>query len=232
MTVAIIPARYASTRFSGKPLVNIDGKSMIVRVYEQCRKANFDKVIVATDDERIADEVHKHKGLAVFTSPLHSNGTERCAEVARQLTDATFVVNVQGDEPFVQVELLNTVISSVKSNQYDIVTCCKKIDHHIQDPNTVKVVFNKQYSALYFSRSTIPFNRDNAPVDYYKHIGLYAFKKNVLEQVVQLPKTSLEIAENLEQLRWLQHGFSIQVLPTEYEAIAIDTPDDLKKLIF
>ncbi len=235
----IIPARYASTRFPRKPLVNIGGKTMIHRVYEQASKATgLSEVIVATDDERIYNEVKRFGGKVVMTSSNHQNGTERCAEVALQL-DADVIINIQGDEPFIQPEQIN-LLASVFTNGTqipDIATLIKEhaLDEELRNPARVKVVTNKYLDALYFSRSIIPFLRGTTKADtttYYKHIGIYAFRKAVLAELVKLPPSALELAESLEQLRWLENGYRIKCAVTTLESVSVDTPEDLVGLSF
>ena len=232
-TFAIIPARYASTRFPGKPLVEIQGKSMIRRVYEQALSANiFSRVVVATDDERIFNHVQAFGGEVVMTSPHHLSGTDRCGEVLASGKYACDVVfNIQGDEPFIQPEQLQLLHKVFENPMAEIATLVKSIsdEKDIANPNVVKVVFSKQGQAMYFSRSAIPFAR-NIGATYYRHIGLYAFRSNILSQLVTLAPTDLERSESLEQLRWLENGFHINVAETQMDTIGIDTPDDLLKI--
>jgi 3-deoxy-manno-octulosonate cytidylyltransferase (CMP-KDO synthetase) len=230
---AIIPARFHSTRFPGKPLIDIGGKTMIRRVYEQAKKASIiSEVIVATDDQKIFDEVKNFGGRAILTSPDHNNGTERCAEVAAGL-DADVIINVQGDEPFIHPEPIDLLALSFKDVSVQIATLIKQhaLDSELQSPSRIKVAVNKNFEALYFSRSLIPFhqrgNSETIP-SYYKHIGIYAFRKDVLLKLVKLQPTALELSESLEQLRWLENGYKIQCLVTQYESISIDTPADLQ----
>ncbi|MEZ5043842.1 MAG: 3-deoxy-manno-octulosonate cytidylyltransferase [Saprospiraceae bacterium] len=237
--IGIIPARYASSRFPGKPLVDIQGKSMIARVYGRCQEALLlHQVIVATDDERIFAHVQAFGGSVMMTSDLHQSGTDRCAEVAKAFPEADLVVNIQGDEPFIhpgQIDQLIRLFDGEKS--VDMATLAKKIESEeaLFDPNTVKVVFNEIGEALYFSRSTIPFLRNFSKDqwlmrhDFYKHIGIYAFRKEVLLACAKLPQGRLEKMESLEQLRWLEAGYRIKVGLTQVETIGIDTPDDLRK---
>ena len=235
----IIPARYASTRFPGKPLVDIGGKTMIHRVYEQASKAtSLNEVIVATDDERIYNEVKRFGGKVVMTAANHQNGTERCAEVALQL-DCDVIINIQGDEPFIQPEQINLLASVFTDGTAtpDIATLIKEhaLDEELRNNARIKVVINKHLNALYFSRSIIPFLRDTARADtttYYKHIGIYAFRKAVLADLVKLPPSALEMAESLEQLRWLENGYRIKCAVTTLESVSVDTPEDLVGLRF
>lgn len=238
-TLGIIPARYASTRLPGKPLLEIAGKSIIQRVYEQAKKASLlDDVIVATDDERIFNHVLHFGGVVQMTADSHRSGTDRCAELAMVLTNYNLIVNIQGDEPFIHPSQIDLAIQPLLDNdQFEIATLAKRITNQkeIFNPNIVKVVMNKAGKALYFSRSPIPYMRNVRENEwgksghFFKHIGLYAFRRDVLEQVAQLPGSSLESSESLEQLRWLENGFSIVVNKTELETIGIDTIEDLKK---
>ncbi len=242
-TIAVIPARYASTRFPGKPLVNILGKSMIQRVYEQAKKAKtLDDVWVATDNQRIFDHVINFGGQVTMTSKQHQTGTDRCAEVYEQeQLDCEILLNIQGDEPFIQPEQIDLLVNFMQKNyaQYHVGTLIKKINslQLLQNPNLIKVVFNKNNKALYFSRQAIPFQR-NYPVEnwvdnhqYYKHIGLYAFQAALLPELAKLPPSSLELAESLEQLRWMENGFDIGVVETHLETRSIDTKQDLEEAI-
>ncbi len=232
-TLGIIPARYASTRFPGKPLIEIKGISMVQRVYQQVQLAGiFEEIIVATDDERIYNHVHAFGGRAVMTSGNHKSGTDRCGEViGMQGMDHDVVFNIQGDEPFIQPEQLQLLHSAFQHADAGIVTLVKKIEdpEDIQNPNCVKATFSLQGKALYFSRSPIPYNR-NTTDRYFRHIGLYAYRRNVLQRLIQLAPSPLEQAESLEQLRWLENGFSIHVLETHLDTIGIDTPEDLLKI--
>ena len=235
--IGIIPARYQSTRFPGKPLVDLAGKPMIMRTYEQVIKVQtFVSVIVATDDKRIYQTVRLSGGNAVMTAKAHTSGTERCAEAFSSLDykeKNTVVVNIQGDEPFIQPEQIAEVLRCFENPNTQIATLIKKIKSKemLQNPNVVKVVINNTGKALYFSRSPIPFLRNRSFEDgfFYKHIGIYAYKAQVLNEIVQLPASSLEKAEYLEQLRWLQSGYDIQTIETQYnDTVGIDTPQDLE----
>jgi len=238
----IIPARYASTRFPGKPLVNIKGKTMIERVYIQASKV-LDNVCVATDDSRIEEEVIRFGGKVIMTSPNHQSGTDRCAEAIDLLqkeckTIFDVVLNIQGDEPFIQPAQLEKLMGCFTNPEAQIATLVKPISSNedIFNPNCVKVVIDKNYKALYFSRSPIPFirNKDNNTWEkahgYLKHLGIYAYRTEVLKEITQLPQSSLELAESLEQLRWLENGYTIMAETTEFESISIDTPQDLEKV--
>lgn len=240
MVLAVIPARYASTRFPGKPLVDIGGKTMIRRVYEQVGKSQrVNQAVVATDDLRIFDHVRSWGGEVVMTRPEHPSGTDRCAEVARRFPAAKFVLNVQGDEPFIQPEQIDLLADTlISDHRFSIATLVKKIEQPdmLFNPNVVKAVFSESGAAIYFSRHPVPFVRGATPEQwwekqfFYKHIGLYGFRKSTLLRIARLSPTPLELAESLEQLRWLEHGFRIRVGITELESVGIDTPEDLKEL--
>lgn len=241
--LGIIPARYASTRFPGKPLTIINGKSMIQRVYEQALKAEMlNDVVVATDDDRIYDAVLSFGGKVVMTSSEHKSGTDRCAEVVKTINDKyEAVVNIQGDEPFINPEQINQIASLISQKDSQIASLCKSIKDadELFDNNVVKVVFDIKGNALYFSRHTIPFMRNvenearswmNSHT-FYKHIGIYAYKTDVLEQISQLTQSELEMSESLEQLRWLENSYRIIMGITEYESYSIDTPRDVEKCL-
>ena len=237
--LGIIPARYASTRFPGKPLVDILGKTMIRRVYEQADKANkLEKVIVATDDKRIYDEVLSFGGRAMMTDENHLNGTERCYEVILKLSEAyDYAINIQGDEPFIQPEMIDE-LAAILDGKTELGTLVKTISDPeiLTNANSMKVVLNKNDEAMYFSRSCIPFVRGVDSDEwlqkhiFYKHIGIYGYRTDILKQITSLDATKLEIAESLEQLRWLENGLKIKVAKTDFETHGIDTPDDLIKL--
>lgn len=241
--IAIIPARYASTRFPGKPLVELNGKIMIQRVYEQASKV-FENVCVATDDERISKAVKTFKGNVVMTSESHRSGTDRCAEAVAKIeaqnnTRYDVVFNIQGDEPFIQPEQLNKLKRSFSDPQTEIATLVKPItdNEQIFNPNLPKVVFDVKQRAIYFSRSPIPYIRDRDKKEwhtshqFYRHLGLYAYRKKTLLEITKLLPSSLEIAESLEQNRWIESGHFIKVEKTELETIGIDTPADLEKAV-
>jgi 3-deoxy-manno-octulosonate cytidylyltransferase (CMP-KDO synthetase) len=238
--VGIIPARFNSTRFPGKPLADIKGKTMIRRVYEQAEKSELlSAIFVATDDERIVTEVESFSGNALMTSPKHQTGTDRCFEVLEKIGKDKYdvVVNIQGDEPFIHPEQIDKVIRCFKHDGVHIATLAHKITDRrdLINPSLVKIVRKNNGEALYFSRSPIPFIRDSGNADwtnlytYLKHIGIYAYRSKVLEEIVKLPPSSLEKAESLEQLRWLENGYSIMVDITDKESIPVDYPEDLKK---
>ncbi len=240
MLLAVIPARYASTRFPGKPLIDIGGKTMIRRVYEQViQSKRVDRAVVATDDQRIYDHVRSFGGDVQMTRPDHPSGTDRCAEVAQHVPQADFVLNVQGDEPFIQPEQIDLLADTLTgSSVFSIATLAKKLElpEHLFNPNIVKVVFSEKNGAIYFSRQPIPFLRGVEPEnwlaqhDYYKHIGLYGFRRTALMDIARLSPTPLERAESLEQLRWIENGLRIAVGVTELETIGIDAPEDLGKI--
>jgi len=242
--LCVIPARYHSTRFPGKPLVDINGKSMIQRVYEQASKVKgFALVAVATDDERIYNHVVAFGGHVVMTSAFHVTGTERCNEVLALLEadkkNFDAVVNVQGDEPYIKPEQIDLLLDAMKKEEVQIATLAKKIESiiQLQNPNIVKVVVSNTGKALYFSRHPIPFIREVLTgvnfknYLFYKHIGIYAYKTGVLKDICLLSPSQLEKSESLEQLRWLENDKHIQVAFTDEESIGIDTPEDLEKLI-
>ena len=240
-TIVIIPARYASTRFPGKPLAMLGGKSVISRVYEQVSKLDVE-ACVATDDERIREHVISWGGNVVMTRADHKSGTDRIEEAIENLeaqgTLYDVVVNVQGDEPFIQPSQIEAVINCFNDPGTQIATLGIKFGNDwqaVNNPNSPKIVTDNQGFALYFSRSVIPYCRSKEQkawpntFPYFKHIGLYAYKREVLHEVTQLPQSSLELVESLEQLRWLQNGYRIKVAETTVETIGIDTPDDLAK---
>ena len=239
---AIIPARYASTRFPGKPLVNINGKTMIHNVYIQAKKV-FDVVYVATDDNRISKEIESFGGKYVMTSKKHKSGTDRCAEAILKIEEAEgrefdVVINIQVDEPFIKTEQLIEIKKCFNKKRTQIATLVKPINNKedIFNTNKPKVVINKYNEAIYFSRSTIPYIRGHRETTwitkhlFYKHIGLYGYRKDVLLEITKLEQTPLEIAESLEQLRWIENGYKIKVAFTEHESVSIDTPKDLEKI--
>lgn len=238
--LGVIPARYASTRFPAKPLVDIAGKSMIQRVYEQTKKSTFvTSVVVATDDQRIFDHVLSFGGTVAMTKADHPSGTDRCFEaLSQQVESYEYVINVQGDEPFISPQQIDLVGALLDGNT-ELATLAKKITDPEQlfNPNVVKLVKSALGEALYFSRSTIPHIRNAASEEwvhrhpFYKHIGLYGYRADVLERITRLPVSPLEKAEALEQLRWLENGFRIRVAETGLETIGIDTPADLQRAI-
>jgi 3-deoxy-manno-octulosonate cytidylyltransferase (CMP-KDO synthetase) len=241
--IGIIPARYASSRFPGKPLVMIDGKSMIQRVYEQALKCReLSSVIIATDSEVIEKHIMSFKGNVVMTAVHHKSGTERCNEVLERMEidpddPMTVIVNIQGDEPFIDPRQISCLTVLFSNPEIKIATLVKKIvsDDELNDPNVVKVVFDKNYKAIYFSRFSIPFFRGKNKIEwlneraYFKHIGIYGYRSPSLREIAKLPVSPLEKAESLEQLRWIEYGCMIHVCETEFDSFAIDTPADLLK---
>jgi 3-deoxy-manno-octulosonate cytidylyltransferase (CMP-KDO synthetase) len=237
----IIPARYASSRFPGKPLVDIFGKTMIQHVYE--RASAFEKiksVTVATDDQRILDTVIAFGGKTLMTAATHQSGTDRIAEAMKTLkipiNEDTVIINLQGDEPFIQVNQIALICEICEKQNAPIATLAKEIseEEDFQNPNVVKLVKTKQNKALYFSRSAIPYLRadeTSAQRKAFRHLGIYAYQTAVLQQLSQLPESDLELSERLEQLRWLENGYEIFVGITDYQSPAVDTPEDLKKII-
>mgnify|MGYP001627204842 FL=1 len=235
--LAIIPARYASTRFPGKPLIDLGGKTMIQRVYEQTKLASLiQDVVVATDDDRIFNHVRSFGGKVVMTGN-HSSGTDRCFDALQQQQKKyEYVINVQGDEPFIQPAQIDLLAAALDGTT-EIATLAKKITdtETIFNANVVKVVFNQHGKALYFSRSPIPHVRNKPESEwlqstpFYKHIGMYAYRSDVLQKITSLPVSLLEQAESLEQLRWLEHGFSVHIIETERETLSIDSPEDAER---
>lgn len=235
--LGVIPARYASTRFPGKPLINLGGKTMIERVYLQTKAALYlSDVVVATDDDKIAQEVHRFGGKVMLTGSHHTSGTERLAEVAEHFPQAKVLINIQGDEPFIQPAQIDEICQCFIAHQnLEIATLARPISFTesevLQNPNIVKVVKDIHNFALYFSRSLIPYLRETIPNGlFYQHIGLYGYRRETLLQITQLKPTPLEQIESLEQLRWLVHGYKIFVGKTHFPTYAIDTPDDLEKI--
>lgn len=240
---AIIPARYASSRFPGKPLVMIGNKPMIQMVYEQVIKVT-DKVWVATDDERIYNTVEKFGGKTVMTSSDHRSGTDRCAEAAELInretgTEIDIILNIQGDEPFIQPAQIELLMSCFNDHEVEIATLVRRSlpGEKISNPNQVKAILDIKGNAIYFSRAAIPFLRGFEMSEwtkkhvYYKHLGLYAYTASALKTITGLAPSTLEIAESLEQNRWLENGLKIRTAVTELESISIDTPDDLKRAL-
>ncbi|MDG4949844.1 3-deoxy-manno-octulosonate cytidylyltransferase [Weeksellaceae bacterium KMM 9724] len=233
--VAVIPARFGATRFPGKLLKKLGEHSVIATTYLAVKNAGlFDEVIVAADDEKIIQDIEGVQGKAVMTSPNHASGSDRIAEVI-QYIDVDVIVNVQGDEPFTATQALASLIDVFKNDhdkKVDVATLMEKLERKedIQNPNNVKVVVGNNMDALYFSRSAIPFVRDeNVVVDYFKHVGIYAYRKKALLAFTQLEPGTLEMAEKLEQLRYLENGYRIKVVETQYKTIGIDTPEDLEE---
>lgn len=238
--LGIIPARYASSRFPGKPLIDIAGISMIERVYKQVLKASsLADVIVATDDHRIYDAVKSFNGNAIMTSDTHQSGTDRCAEVAQRITGFDAVINIQGDEPLIDPNQINLVARCFNDISVKIATLVKKIDSEDElfNFNTPKVLLNDVMEAIYFSRQTLPHLRAYDEKDwlknhnFYKHIGIYGYETATLSIIAQLPVSSLEKAESLEQLRWIENGYKIKTAVTQTDTLAIDAPEDVDKVL-
>jgi 3-deoxy-manno-octulosonate cytidylyltransferase (CMP-KDO synthetase) len=240
---AIIPARFASSRFPGKPLAMIGSMTMIERVFRQASKV-LDDVWVATDDDRIRDAVTGFGGRVIMTSSAHRSGTDRCAEAAGKITggssDAgTVIINIQGDEPFIRPEQIETLMECFTDNSVSIATLIRLVSQgeDLFNPGQPKVVVTKEMDAICFSRSVIPFFRDapreewNSRHSYYKHIGLYGYRASTLREITALPQTPLELAESLEQLRWIEHGYTIRCAITPWESIGIDTPEDIERAV-
>ena len=241
--IGIIPARYASTRFPGKPLADMNGKTMIQRVYEQVQNI-LDLVYVATDDKRIETAVHSFGGNVVMTSDKHRSGTDRCYEAFCKIGEGyDVIVNIQGDEPFIQPIQIEALKNCFTDKSVQIATLVKPFrpdddfETTLSNVNSPKVVLNKNNEAMYFSRSIIPYIRGKDFSEwlpnhtYYKHIGLYAYRATVLKKITQLPQSPLEQVESLEQLRWLENGYKIKVGITQQETIGIDTPEDMEKAL-
>ena len=232
--LGIIPARYGSTRFEGKPLALINGKMMIQRVYEQTKKADrLSEVVVATDDERIYNAVVGFGGKAVMTSANHKSGTDRCCEVVDKIGNGfDAVINIQGDEPYINPQEINQIAELISDKDTQLASLCKPVydEEELMSPNAVKVVFDKNGKALYFSRFAIPYLRNQIERTFYKHIGIYAYKCDVLKEVAALPQSGLELAESLEQLRWLENGYTVRMGVTEFESFSVDVPDDIVKI--
>lgn len=231
--LGVIPSRYASTRLEGKPLKDICGHTMIEWVYKRTKLSNLDDVVVATDDERIFKEVEKFGGKAILTRKDHENGTSRIAEVCQHFDNYDVIVNVQGDEPLIEPEMINSIINSFKEDSTISMSTLKyKIDtmEEIENPNYVKVVTDKKGYALYFSRSVIPYPRNLEIKNYYKHVGIYGYKRDFVIEYAKMESTPLEKSESLEQLRALENGYRIKVMETPYKIIGVDTAEELEKV--
>lgn len=238
--IGIIPARYASTRFPGKPLAILGGMTVIERVYRQV-SLTLDNVIVATDDERIAQTVRNFGGKAVMTSSNHRSGTDRCCEAyLNNGGNEDVIINIQGDEPFIHPEQIKSIMSCFDNTDTDIATLIRPFApnrpvEELINPNAAKVVVDSKHNAMYFSRSVIPYLRgvDQAQWpsshQFYTHIGMYAYRANVLQHITKLPQSPLELAESLEQLRWLENGLTIKTAESNIETVGIDTPEDLER---
>lgn len=237
--LGVIPARYGSSRFPGKPLIDLAGKSMIQRVYEGAlRSKRFSEVIIATDDQRIVDEVHRFEGKVILTSSDHPSGTDRCGEVLSYFPEMDVVINIQGDEPLVDARQLDLLIDAFDAPHVQIATLGKELTdpEDLINPNRIKIVTNHLHEALYFSRSAIP-NTVHASAEvkqhypFLRHIGLYGYRAKILAEIIRLQPTTLEKIESLEQLRWLYYGYTIQVVHTDIETPNIDVPEDVEKVI-
>lgn len=238
--LGIIPSRFESTRFPGKPLADIAGMTMIQRVYEQCAKsAMLTDLVVATDDQRIYDHVVSFGGKAVMTSASHASGTDRCYEALQKVEgEFDYVINIQGDEPFIQPEQIELIVALLDGDA-ELATLVIKNDseEHLLSSDRVKVVFTKDMKALYFSREPVPhiraFGRSEWATEHlhYHHVGIYGYRSDVLEAVTKLPKSSLEIAESLEQLRWLENGYQIKIAVTDQPSYGVDKPEDVAALV-
>jgi len=241
MIVGIIPARYSSTRFPGKALCDIKGKTMVQRVYEQAkRSAHLDKVIVATDDQRIVDNVLSFGGEVVMTASTHPSGTDRCWDALQQLKEKyDYVINIQGDEPFINPKQIDELAIVLKDGKIELATQMIPVDSYemLADEGEVKIVLNAVNEALYFSRAIIPYIKNvdqkewHKHFQYYRHVGMYAYRADVLERITKLPVSSLEKVESLEQLRWVENGFKIKCVTTAFDSHCIDTPEDLQKML-
>lgn len=232
--LGVIPARYGSTRFEGKPLELIHGKTMIEWVYKRTLLSNLDKVVVATDDERIEKVVKSFGGEVIMTSKSHETGTDRIAEVAKVYNDFDVIVNVQGDEPLIESSMINSLMEPFNNEpNLKMATLKYRLDsmEDVDNTNNVKVITDKNDYAMYFSRSPIPFPRKLNENIYFKHIGVYAYKKDFVLEYAKMPQTALEVSESLEQLRVLENGYKIKVIETKHKVLGVDTPEDLVKVI-
>ena len=234
--LGVIPARYGSTRFEGKPLELIEGRTMINWVYARAKESNVDELVVATDDDRIYDEVISFGGKAILTLKKHENGTSRIVEVINKedYLEYDFIINIQGDEPLIDKNSINLIIEEYKKNNSEIITLKKEIKdkHELDSPNVVKVVTNFQNDALYFSRYPIPYERNNLEdFKYYKHIGIYGYTNKFLNKLNSLKDGILEKIESLEQLKFLENGYTIKVLETFSDIFGVDTVEDLENVI-
>ena len=231
--LGVIPSRYASTRLEGKPLKDICGHTMVEWVYKRALKSKLDGVVVATDDERIVDEVKSFGGNVILTRKDHINGTSRIAEVCETYTDYDVIVNIQGDEPLIEPDMINSIIDSfVEDNTIPMSTLKYKLTDmaEIENPNAVKVVTDKNDFAIYFSRSVIPYPRNLNMNNYYKHVGIYGYKRDFVMEYAKMESTPLELSESLEQLRVLENGYKIKVLETPYKIIGVDTQEELERV--
>ena len=241
MIAGIIPARYASSRFPGKPLADIEGRTMIHRVYKQAQKSrSLDRVVVATDDERIARHVKDFGGEVLMTAAHHPSGTDRCMDALQQLgDDFRYVINIQGDEPFIDPGQIDTLAGILKDGITEIATLIIPVDNKdvLFDTGEVKVVLNPKMEALYFSRSVIPYLKGVPEREwhlrraYYRHVGMYAYRADILREITGLTVSSLEKAESLEQLRWVEAGYKVKCAITHHDSHCIDTPGDIEKVL-
>lgn len=241
MIAGIIPARFASTRFPGKPLTDIMGKTMIQRVYERaCQSKLLHIVVVATDDKRIFDHVQSFGGRVLMTAAHHPSGTDRCLDALQQLKESyQYVINIQGDEPFIEPEQIDELAAVLQDGDTELATQMIRVTDHesLFDKGEVKIVLNTNNEALYFSRMVIPFIKGvkekewHLHHDYYRHVGMYAYRRDILEKICRLPVSALEKAESLEQLRWIENGYRIKCVPTRFESHCIDTPEDVEKVL-
>ncbi len=238
--LGIIPARYESSRFPGKPLIDIKGKSMIQRVYEQAAQSKLiNELVVATDDDRIFNHVKQFNGNVMMTSINHTSGTDRCGEVIKKYNNFDIVINIQGDEPLIRPGQLDDLLLSFKNSDVKIATLVKQMTdiNEVLNPNRVKVVLDKNNNGVYFSRSPIPYVAKYNTKEwlthsvFWKHIGIYAWRSDVLLKLVNLPKTQIEKTESLEQLRWIYNGYTINTVKTNIETPNIDTPEDVEKVL-
>ncbi len=240
MILGIIPARYASSRFPGKPLIDIQGKSMIQRVYEQAKKSHkLNEVIVATDDERILTHVKNFGGNALMTAVNHPSGTDRCYEVLKKSgKDFKYIINIQGDEPFIDPSQID-LLAKLCDGKTELATLMIPVDSHevLFDSGEVKIIINNQHEALYFSREVIPHIKGvdkklwHKNFQYYRHVGMYTYRADVLKKITTLVPSELEKAESLEQLRWLENGYKIKLAVTDFDSHCIDTPEDVEKVL-
>lgn len=231
--LGVIPSRYASTRLEGKPLKDICGHTMIEWVYRRTKLSNLDEVVVATDDKRIYEEVERFGGKAILTREDHENGTSRIAEVCEKYGDYDVIVNVQGDEPLIEPDMINSIIDSFKEDDTISMSTLKyKLDsmEDIENPNYVKVITDKNGYAIYFSRSIIPYPRKLDIQNYYKHVGIYGYKRDFVVEYAKMEPTPLELSESLEQLRALENGYRIKVMETPYKILGVDTQEELEKV--
>lgn len=231
--LGVIPSRYASTRLEGKPLKDICGHTMVEWVYKRAKLSDLDEVVVATDDERIYKEVERFGGKVVLTRKDHENGTSRIAEVCEKYEDYDVIVNIQGDEPLIEKDMINSIINSFKEDESIPMSTLKyKLEtmEDIENPNYVKVITDKNGYAIYFSRSVIPYPRKLNFQNYYKHVGIYGYKRDFVIEYAKMEPTALELSESLEQLRAIENGYKIKVMETPYKILGVDTQEELEKV--